>query len=438
MRSRVVWRRSATAVGVYTSAALGLAATVVAARLLGPRDFGLFALVLAATAFLQVLLDSTVEEAAVKYGFRYAAQEDWGRLRRLFAVATRVKWAGGVLAGAAIAGLAPLAGWIFGAEGLLLPFLLAALIPVVQAQEGIAGAVLMVRGRYDLRGLFLALAMALRLGGVAVGARYGLAEAVAGVLAAQVLATLAVALAARLAFARFPAAPPTELAEDRRDVVRFVLQSAASTALVAVRTSLAPVLLGIVSTPLQVGFFRAAQAPQTGFAALSAPARLVLLTEQTYDFERGRLGRVYRLLGRYVLATGVLMAAAVPLLWWLMPHVIELLYTDRFLPAVDAARLVVVAAGITLVFGWTKSFPVSIGRPGLRIVAHGVETAVLLPLLVLLGSRWGATGAAGALLASTVVFAVLWSVLLVRIRSGHRRGDVTPAAPVPEPKAMAR
>ena len=51
------------------------------------------------------------------------------------------------------------------------------------------------------------------------------------------------------------------------------------------------------------------------------------------------------------------------------------------------------AAAIQLVFGWTKSFPVSIGRPALRIWAHGIEMVVLIPLVGVLGARWGATGA---------------------------------------------
>src|SRR3712207_7643069 len=41
-------------------------------------------LVVATAGFLQILLDSTVEEALVKYGFRYSTRSEWGRLRRLF------------------------------------------------------------------------------------------------------------------------------------------------------------------------------------------------------------------------------------------------------------------------------------------------------------------------------------------------------------------
>jgi len=67
-------RRLVTAVGIYTAAALGFLATVVAARSFSTSVLGLYAIVVATTGFFQTLLDLTVEEACVKYGFRYEAQ----------------------------------------------------------------------------------------------------------------------------------------------------------------------------------------------------------------------------------------------------------------------------------------------------------------------------------------------------------------------------
>jgi O-antigen/teichoic acid export membrane protein len=112
-----------------------------------------------------------------------------------------------------------------------------------------------------------------------------------------------------------------------------------------------------------------------------------------------------------------------------MPDLVRLVLTERYLPAVDAARVMLLAAAVQLVYGWTKSLPVSIGRPNLRLVAHGIETAVLVPLIVLLGREWGATGAAVAVLASTLVFATVWTVLLLRVRRdpGASQPEVQPA-----------
>ena len=90
------------------------------------------------------------------------------------------------------------------------------------------------------------------------------------------------------ALAALPAREAAPLGETAREILRFVLQSSAGTGLVSLRGWLAPLLLGVVSDVRQVGLFRAAQAPQQGFAALSSPVRLILLTEQTRDWERGR------------------------------------------------------------------------------------------------------------------------------------------------------
>jgi len=415
MGSRLLWRRSATAVGLYTSTAFGLLATIVAARVFSLEEFGLYATVLAATGFFQSLLDLTVEESLTKYGFRYAEASDWGRLRRLFRRALQLKLAGGVLAALALLALAPFADAIFGAEGLAAPLAIAAAIPLAQAPENVAGTAILLRGRYDLRAGFQVISMGLRLVAVAIGVQYGITETFLLLVVAQVIATTAVGVVGVAAFRRFPSAPGEALAEDRRGILAFVLQSSAATGLVSFRNALAPLLLGIVAGPTQVGLFRIAQAPQTGFFAASAPVRLILLTEQTRDWERGEIDRVLAGVRRYAASAAVISAVAVPIFWWLMPHLIELVFKAKYLPATDAARLILLAAGVHLVVGWAKSFPVTIGRPGLRLLTHAVETAVLLPLVVAFGLEWGATGAAAALLVSSVVYAVHWGILFFRI-----------------------
>lgn len=416
MASRLHRRRSVTAAGLYGSVVLGVLGTVVAARSFSTGDFGLFATVFVAVSFFQVLLDLTVEESLTKYGFRYATAEDWGRLRALFRAALRLKLAGGALAGIALLALAPVADLIFDADGLALLFVAAAPLPLLQSPENVGATALLLRGRYDLRALALTFSTGLRLLAIVVGTRYGLVETVLAMVAAQGVATLVVGIGGRLAFSRFPTAERLPLGDDRRGIVSFVLQSSAATGLLSVRSALAPLLLGLVAGPVQVGLFRIAQAPQSGFAAASSPVRLILLTEHTRDWERGETARVFAGVRRYTLAAGALMLVTVPVFWWLMPRLIELVFSARYLAATDAARVMLVAAALQLAFGWTKSFPVSIGRPNLRLLTHGIETAVLLPLVVLLGARSGVTGAAQALLVSTVAFVAVWAVLFVRIR----------------------
>jgi O-antigen/teichoic acid export membrane protein len=268
--------------------------------------------------------------------------------------------------------------------------------------------------------------MALRLGAIAIGTRYGLTQTIAAIVVAQILATAAVLGAGWIAYRRYPRAASIELGDERPEIVRFVLQSSVATGVVALRSTLTPLLLGVVSSPTQVGYFRVAQTPQQGFAALSAPARLVLLTEQTRAWERGTRTVVFAGVRRYSRGATLGVLVAVPLLLWLAPDLVRIFFTSKNVGATNALRLIVIAGAIQFIFGWTKSFPVSIGRPNLRIWTHGVETVVLVPLVVAFGALWGATGAAGAVLAATVVFVVFWSVLFTRIR---REPDSSPPAP---------
>ena len=347
----------------------------------------------------------------MKYGFRFVTREEWGLLRGLFRNAFWFK-----IVGSALGGIALLVFAMFAPARMTSALVVASLIPLGQSLEGLAGSAFYLRNRYDVRAGFLTWSMALRLVGVAIGAQYGLVEAVAGVLIAQIVATASVGIAGRLAFDRFPHAVAARLGEQRREIMTFIAQSSAATGVLSLRGGLAPLLLAGVTTTTQTGIFKIAQAPQSGFQALSSPARMVLLTEQTREWERGRQSAVLRQVRRYSAVAALLCVIAVPPLYWVMPHLISLVYGSRWVDATDAARLFLLTAAVQLVVGWTKSFPVTIGRPKLRIWTHGVETLVVLPLVFVLGSRWGATGAAGAFLAGTIVFAIVWAVIFLRIR----------------------
>ncbi len=423
MQTRLLWRRSATAIGLYGSVVLGVIGTLVVARELSPSNFGLYSLAITAAGFFQILLDLTVEEAMIKYGFRYTATERWGRLRRLYRRAMALKTLGALLAGVALVIVAPFAGTIWGAHGLRNPMLIAALLPIAYIPEAPAGAALVLTGRYDVRAAFTFLTQGLRLAGLAVGSRYGVSDALLGLVIGQVAGSAAVGGAALASFRRYPTGHEV-LGEDRKEIVRFVITSSIGSGVVSLRTQVVPLLLGIVSNPVQVGYFKIAQAPQTGLSALTAPARLILITEQTRDWEAGSTGRVFAGLRRFVYAAAALMAVSAPFVYWFMPTLIRVGLKPAYVPAADAARLMLLAGVVGFVFAWTKSLPVSIGRPGLRIVTHGIETLVLIPLVLTLGSLWDATGAAAAALIATGVFAVAWLLALARIYREHGTTEV--------------
>jgi O-antigen/teichoic acid export membrane protein len=417
MRSRLFWRRVAAAAGTYASAALGFGATVVALHVFSTETFGLYALVMAATAFVQSLLDFTVEEALVKFGFRFATREDWGRLRRLFTSAIAFKVAGGLLGTALLLALAPAMNSLLHKDGLTTPMLIAAFLPLAQCTENVGGVAIILRGRYDVRAFFLFVSMALRFTAIAIAAPIGLSETMLAIVLAQVVATCAISVAGWIAYHRFPEAASVPLGRERRDIFSFVGQSTIATAVISLTAPLSLLVLGRVSTTREVAWFRAAMSPQQAFAVVSAPARLILLTEQTRDWERGTRDVVFAGIRRYMLGMAGVAAVIVPPLLIFTPELARLLFSAKNEGAVDATRIVILAGALRMVYGWTKSFPVSIGRPALRIWTHGVEALVLIPLVAVFGAEWGATGAAAAVLVSSIVFCAYWTILFFRIRA---------------------
>ena len=426
MFSRVLRRRSATAAWIYAAVACGIAGSIVAARVFGLDDFGVFMTALVVVGFFQTLLDLTVEESLTKYGFRYVTGQDWGRLRRLFRQALLIKVVGGVLATLLVVALAPFADDIFGADGLEQALLAASLLPLVQSSENVGATALLLHSRYDLRSVYQAGSAALRLLAIVIAAPMGVTEALVAIVVAQAISTVVISAVGTVALRRFPSAPAKGLGEDVREIRTFVVQSSLATGVISLRTTLIPLILGVVSGTTQVGLFRIATTPQTGFAAASSPARLVLLTEQTRDWEKGARSSVLAGVRSYSKWAGVIMVVAVPVFFVAMPWLIRVVFGSEYDGAVHAARVILIAAAIHFTLGWTKSLPVTIGRPRLRIVTHGLETLVAIPLVAVLGAKWGATGAAVAVLASTLVFAGAWLVVITRLRAEvHAAADGT-------------
>src|SRR5205823_12974811 len=247
-----------------------------------------------------------------------------------------------------------------------------AALPIAQSLENVGASVFILRSRYDQRAYLQALDMGLRLAGIAIGASFGAWQACLGIVVAQAISTSAICAAGATMLRRFPRAQAAPLGADRAEFRRFLVSSTLGSTLVSMRGTLSTLIVGAVATPVQAGYFRIAQAPVTALDAASSPARLILLTEQTRDYESGAHDRMYRLLWRYIGWTAALMVIAVPLLWWAMPWLVTFVNGSQYRPAAEAARVLLLVAALRFVWGWTKSFPVSIGRPNLRIWAHSI------------------------------------------------------------------
>ena len=151
---------------------------------------------------------------------------------------------------------------------------------------------LLLHSRYDLRSVYQAGSSALRLLAIVIGVQYGVVEALLAIVLAQAISTL-VDLGGRRS-SRCAGSRLRRRRSSARTCPRFVRSSRSRASRRASSHSArrsCPLILGVVSGTIQVGLFRIAQSPQTGLAAASSPARLVLLTEQTRDWEKGERSR---------------------------------------------------------------------------------------------------------------------------------------------------
>src|SRR5207302_7127187 len=222
-RSALV-RNSVTAGGMYAATVLGILGSIIALRVLRPDGAERFSLAVGTAAFFQLLLELTSDEALIKFGFRYSERGDWGKFHRLVRLMFGFELFASFAAGVLVAVVGFVSPELFHAH-LLEPMLLAALLPPLQAIESMAAAALVLRRRYDVRGVFLTFSMALRLIAIVIGTHYGVTATVVAIVVAQVVTTGSIAGVGMVALRRFPRAAPEPLGEDRLPLRTFVLQS---------------------------------------------------------------------------------------------------------------------------------------------------------------------------------------------------------------------
>jgi len=164
-----IYRNLARLLGGKAGAGLiSLGYLALAARALGPADYGVLVLVHAYAMTVGGLIEFPGWHAIVRYGSQAEAAGDHRRLARLIAFAGLVETTGGAVAVAVAAVLAPLLGprlgWSPTAVGFALPYSFAVLASIRSTPAGY----LQLRGRFDLLAAHSLVAPMVRLAGAAI------------------------------------------------------------------------------------------------------------------------------------------------------------------------------------------------------------------------------------------------------------------------------
>jgi O-antigen/teichoic acid export membrane protein len=196
-----------------------------------------------------------------------------------------------------------------------------------------------------------------------------------------------------------------------RGLARDAVAYAVATALGVVYFRITIVLLGLVSTAQQVGYFSASFRVievVAGVPWLLATSVFPILVRAARD-DRARLRYAIDRLTRVALILGVLGALAFGLG---APFVIDVIAGPGFGPSVDVLRIQAATIVGSFLLSTLGFMLLSLRRHRALVAANGVALVVATVLTLVLGPGHGATGAAVATVAAEAVLAAGYSIAL--------------------------
>jgi O-antigen/teichoic acid export membrane protein len=386
--------------------AVGVLLTVASAALvfrhLGVVDSGRYVTVLALTTLVAGVTDIGLTAIGVR---ELAVRDEAGRrrlMRNLLGLRVVLSVAG--LAVVLVFGVAA------GYDGdMVAGTALAGLAVVAVAVQGTLGISLMVELRLGWVTALELLRQAVLVAGIVVLVATG--AGVLPLLAVQVPAALAALLATVLLVrGSVPVLPAFDAAEWRA-LLRSVLPFAAATIIAAVYFRAALIVLEIVSTPQETGWF---SAPFRITEVLLAVPNLVVGTAFPI-FARAARDDHSRLaygLGRVFQASALLGALALVGLVLGAPFVIDVVAGDGFDPSVDVLRVQAVALMISFVATPLAYAMLSLRMHGAILAIAATALTMNVTAVAILGAAEGAMGAAvGTVIAELAGLAVAWYLI---------------------------
>lgn len=422
--------------GKFGAGLIGLAYMVLAARSLGPADYGVLILVHTFAITVGGIIEFPGWQAVVRYGTATQARGDAGAMVRLLRFVGGVELSAGALAVGATAMLAPILGPQLGWSPTALAFSLPYSLAVLGSVRSTPAGYLQLAGRFDLLGIHNMIAPAARLIGaaLAVAAHAGLHGFLVAWLTAALLEWASLWIMAllvarrRLPGHRLLAGGARGILGENPRIWRFMLVANADVTLSELSGRLTPLLIGHLLGPAAAGLYSVAQ---RATVVIAQPAQI--LGQAAYA-ELARLvaaGSGGRRLRRAVLhCVAIAGAAALPVLFVLAlfgRQVATLIGGPAYAAAAGVMLWLTAARAVMLAGPPASSALIALGRPSLSVAANLASNLGLLPLLLLLVSAAGIAGAGWHALIQASVGAglLLW---FVKRETTVGRGAEAPAA----------
>lgn len=394
---------------------------VIAARALGPHDYGLLVLVHGYVTAVCGIVEFPAWQAIVRYGAEAHEQGASNRLVRLLRFGALVELSGGVVAIMAAMVLAPLVGphlgWPPETVAFAIPYSFAVLGSVRSAPAGY----LQLIGRFDLIGLHNLAQPLVRLVGAVLA--WAMGWGLKGFLAAWLVAALAEfavlwAMGLWCAYRWLGGAlfrpERGSAAADNAGIWRFLIASNADVTLSELAGRIAPLIVGWVLGPAMAGLFAVAQ---RATVIIAQPAQILGNTayaQLARMVAAGQGGAPLRRTLARVVGIALLAAAPVVIVVALFPTpIVTLLAGDAF-RAAGGLMVILVGARMIAIVGPPCSAALSaMGHPALSMSANLFASLVFLPILPWMLHHGGLAGAGAqavgqAILASALLAGLVW------------------------------
>jgi O-antigen/teichoic acid export membrane protein len=416
--------------GKAAAGLIGLAYMVVAARALGPTDYGVLVLVHTFATTVGGIVEFPGWHAIVRFGSLSQAAGDGHRTMRLLRFVGLVELTAGTLAVATATVLGPILGPRLGWTSVAIAFAVPYAFAVLGSVRSTAAGYLQLAGRFDLLGYHNMVAPGVRL--IGAGVVWLLHAGLLGFLIAWLVAALAewaslwtmALVVARRRLSDVPLLGPVGgVTRDNPGLWRFMVAANADVTLAELAPRIAPLVIGWMLGPEAVGLYAIAQ---RATVVIAQPAQI--LGQAAYA-ELARLvagGDTGQRLRRAVIhCTGIAVAAALPVIAILAlfgRQAAVLIGGPAYVDAGGVMLWLTVARAALLAGPPASAALIALGRPALSVAVNLVANLGLLPLLPPFLRYFGLAGAGWqAMLQSIVGSAALLMLIFTQTSDTPRR-----------------
>jgi O-antigen/teichoic acid export membrane protein len=419
LRTKILARKFVQDAGILTlanvaSAGLNFVQGLLVARLLGPEQYGIVALVMSYPSLVYAFFDARSFTASIKYLAEYHASHDRAQALAVCKLGYAVDVVIACLTFGVLLFTADLAAEHVVHDPALAGLMVlygAALIP--RALVGTSNAILITFGRFPVIAsieiactvIRVALVVGLVLGGWQVAGVIW-ANAVAAIVLGVLYAAFAWVLIRRVWGGSFLGASLSSLRGRRRQMFKFLAYNDLNALIAMIPNQLDVVLLGYVRGPTEVGYYKLAKSMAAVIDYLKGPLHSVAYAQLARLSALSRKEALREKVQKLALWIGAPLGVLVMLGAGLVPWALPLLVGEHYIPAIYAAQLLFVGSAVSLAFFWFGPVYLARGHVQQMFLMGATVTVAFALFYPWTVRKWGYIGAS------------VWTLALYVARTG--------------------